>query len=122
MLMGVLVTTILLFDDNALYSVSEVERNGTIELSIGALTGDYEVDHFELENATKVVIPYTTTIKEGEFSLVVEDSDKVIVEKIISEADEGMIEFDAEARDYYVTVYGENVKDAELELSILVEK
>ena len=121
--MGVLVMAIFLFDDNALFSVSKVERNGTIELSIGALTGDYEVDHFELENATKVVIPYTaTTIKEGEFSLVVEDSDKVIVEKVISKADEGTIEFDAEARDYYVKVYTENVKDVEMELSILVEK
>ncbi|WP_078427246.1 hypothetical protein [Alkalihalobacterium alkalinitrilicum] len=106
----------LLFSDNLVINASKSIVNGNVQVSIGSLKGSYSVDEVRIIEEGMVVIPYRTTIDEGDVLLIVEHGDKVLWKKEVSPFSQGLIEFYGEKERYNIQLYTEKAKGINVEI------
>lgn len=117
LIVGAITATALFFGDNVSINTSRIEINGNVDLSIGYLKGNHEVDVIEVTEEGSISIPYEATVQEGQLTLLVKHSGKVVWEKVISPADKGNIEFSGAKGTYYIQISTEEAKNIDMEIS-----
>ncbi|WP_426445997.1 hypothetical protein ACP26L_20815 [Paenibacillus sp. S-38] len=79
---------------------SKVSRNGNVTVSIGSLSGYYEVEKVQAVSGT-IRIPYEAAVGSGEVTLQVRSGSGIIWEQHVSPAASGVIEFEPAADTSY---------------------
>ena len=111
-------TVSLLFGDNVSIGTSKSVINGEVKLSISSLKGYYDVESFDVTENRIVSIPYIASVGEGKFYMYVEDSEDTVWEEQITDAKNGVIEFQGETGTYNISIYTEEAKKIKLNLSL----
>jgi len=108
------------FGDHVVINMNKTTTNGEVNLSIGSLKGNHEVETFEINETVNgtMTIPFEASVEEGEYTIYVEHSDDEIWEDTISSAKSGVIRFKGKKGLYTISVYTDEAKKVNLSLSL----
>ncbi|WP_175637905.1 hypothetical protein [Metabacillus schmidteae] len=109
-----------IFGDNVVINMNKTTTNGEVNVSIGSLKGNHEVETFEINETVNgtMTIPFEASVEEGEYTIYVEHSDEKIWEDTISSVKNGVIRFDGKKGIYTISVYTDEAKKIKLSLSL----
>ncbi|WP_226669742.1 hypothetical protein [Metabacillus litoralis] len=115
-----LVITLFLFGNQVAVNVNKTTVNGDIELSIGSLKGDYQIETFELSEPQEetIVIPFQLNVEEGEVTLYIKHQNETVWEKTYVSSEEETIEFIGVKGVYEVGFTTESASNIQLNLSL----